>query len=98
MVELLSKLAALYFEFLETVAVAVAVTVFAWKCWKAGPSIKFESGIEAMLAAILIPSGLAFLIAAFDPEDLLPMLSDAHVALVVGGCALIYLGVTGARK
>lgn len=49
-----------------------------------------------MLAAILIPSGSAFLIAAFDPADLLPKLHDAHAALLVGGCAFIYLGVTGA--
>ena len=98
MVGLLSTFAELYFEFLETIAVSVAVLVFGWKCWRAGSSIKFESGIEAMLSAILIPSGLAFLIAAFDPADLLPKLQDAHVALVVGGCALIYLGVTGALK
>lgn len=98
MVVLLSKFAELYFEFLETVAVVVGVAVFSWKWWRAGSSVKFESVIEAMLAAILIPSGSAFLIAAFDPADLLPKLHDAHVALVVGGCALIYLGVAGALK
>jgi hypothetical protein len=32
-------------------------------------------------------------------EDLgTPMLHDAYIALVVGGCALIYLGVSGALK
>ena len=95
MVELLSKGANWYFEFQETVAVVVGVSGFILKWWRSRSS---PSVIEAAVAAILIPSGLGFVIAAFDPGDLLPMLHDAYIALVVGGCALIYLGVSGALK
>lgn len=98
MVELLSKGAHWYFEFQETVAVVVGVSVFLFKWWKSRSSPRLESVIEAAVAVILIPSGLGFVIAAFDPADLLPMLHDAYIALFVGGYARIYLGVTGALK
>lgn len=97
MLEFLSKAAHWYFEFQETVAVVVGVAVFGLKWWRS-QSVKLESLVEAAVAAILIPSGLTFLIAAFDPGDLLQELHDAHVALVVGGLVLIYLGVSGALK
>lgn len=87
-----------YLDYFQSVAVVVGVAVFAYKWWTTGTNARFDSIIETTVSAMLIPPGLAFLLTALDPVDLLPRLHEAHLALVVAGCTLIYLGITGARK
>jgi hypothetical protein len=93
-----SQAADWYLDYVHGIAAVVGIAVFAYKCCTGNPAPKLETLTESTLAAILIPSGLAFLMIALDPGDLLPRLPDPHVALVVAGCILIYLGIASARK
>ena len=93
-----SQAADWYLDYVHGIAAVVGIAVFAYKCWAANPAPKLETLTESTLAAILIPSGLAFLVIHLDPADLLPRLPDPHVALIVAGCILIYLGIASARK
>lgn len=93
-----SQAADWYLEYVHGIAALVGIAVFAYKCCAGNAAPKLETLTESTLAALLIPSGLAFLMIALDPGDLLPRLPDPHVALVVAGCIPIYLGIASARK